>query len=267
MYGFLIKKSFCDGWDNLISMIITNVIILFTILGTMYVSSLAVKLDNILIIGAIFIVACVLISILVFAYGENAAEIADFNGISLGDYFKAIPGVLKDGTLFGLLVAAIVIVSFFAFDYYFVQMNSLLGIFFGGVILWCDVIAALTLQWFLPLRSILHNDFKKCLKKSFIIFFDNTGFSVLVAFYDLICVAFTVLFIGFLPGFAGILINNTNALRIRMYKYDYLDEHPELNNRKDRKHIPWEELIYDDREALGPRKLKSFLFPWKEEER
>ena len=52
----------------------------------------------------------------------------------------------------------------------------------------------------------------------------------------------------------------------RLYKYDYLEEHPELTTKKERRHIPWEELIYEDRETLGPRKLKSFIFPWKDQE-
>ena len=69
---------------------------------------------------------------------------------------------------------------------------------------------------------------------------------------------------GFLPSFAGILINKANALRIRLYKYDYLEEHPEIKTKKERNYIPWDELIQDDKDALGPRKLRSFLFPWKD---
>jgi len=267
MYGFLLKKSFCDGWDNLLSVIVTNVILLFTLLGSLYLAALSAKLENTLILVAIFVVACVLISILTFAFGDCAAEIANFNGIGFADYFKAIPGVLKDGSLFGLLVAVVTILSGFAFDYYFIQMQSLVGVFLGSLILWLDVFLMLSLQWFLPIRSLMHNDFKKCLKKCFIIFFDNTGFTILVGLHTLLSLAFTVLFIGFLPGFSGILIHNTNALRLRLYKYDYLEEHPELQTKKDRKNIPWEELIYDDRETLGPRKFRSFLFPWKDEEK
>ena len=110
----------------------------------------------------------------------------------------------------------------------------------------------------------MHNNFRKCLRKCFIIFFDNTGFSILVALNNLVLFIFSVLFVGLIPSIGAMVINNQNNLRIRLYKYDYLEEHPELNNKKDRKKIPWEELIYDDRETLGPRKFKSFLFPWKE---
>ena len=94
---------------------------------------------------------------------------------------------------------------------------------------------------------------------------DNTGFSIIMAFYNLLLIALSILPIGFFPSLAGVSISRHNAFRLRMYKYDYLEEHPELKTVKERKKIPWEELIYDDREALGPRKLRSFLFPWKEE--
>ena len=94
---------------------------------------------------------------------------------------------------------------------------------------------------------------------------DNTGFSVFMGFYILILMVLSVLPIGFFPSVAGISIAKQNAFRIRMYKYDYLEQHPELKTPRERRKIPWEELIYEDREALGPRKLRSFLFPWKEE--
>jgi len=265
MYGFLLKKSFCDGWDNLLSLVVTNVIILFATMGLLTLAAYAAKLSNNIVFALLFVAACIIISILIFAYGELAADIANFNGVSLVEYFKQIPKVLKDGTLFGLFISAAAIVSLLAFDYYFLQMQSLVGVFLGGLILWCDIFLILALQWFLPIRSLMHNGFRKCLKKSFIVFFDNTGFSLLVALYSLVCLILTVLTVGFVPGASGILINTTNALRIRLYKYDYLEEHPELQGKRDRKKIPWEELIYEDRETLGPRKLKSFLFPWKEE--
>lgn len=264
MYGFLIKKNFCDGWDNLFSLLITNVVFLFAGMGLILLNGLCANTNLLSLV--MFIVTIIVVSILIFAYGDTAANISNFNGIHLADYFKAIPGVLKDGSLFGLMVAGICLVSSVAIRYYFIETNSLLGFAMGAVIIWVDLFCVLSLQWFVPIRSLMHNNFKKCLKKSFLIFFDNTGFSILCALYNLLMIAFSVLFIGFFPSIAGISIANTNALRIRLYKYDYLEEHPELKTKRERKKIPWEELIYEDRECLGPRNLKSFIFPWRNED-
>jgi len=265
MFGFLIKKNFCDGWDNLLNVLIGNLVFLFGGVGLLLLNTLVS--ENSILIMIAFVGTIVILSILAFAYGDNAANIANFNGVGLLDYFKAIPGVLKDGALFGLFISAVLIISGFSLRYYFMEVQSMIGFGIGCLLVWIDFFIFLAMQWFLPVRSLMKNNFKKCLKKSFILLFDNTGFTVAMAFYNIILLALSVVCIGFFPSMAGIEIANTNALRLLLYKYDYLEEHPELKTKKERRKIPWEELIYEDRQILGPRKLKSFLFPWKEEEK
>lgn len=264
MFGFLIKKNFCDGWDNLFSLVLINVIFLFAGIGLLFLN-IATSVHPLLIVLGI-IVSFIIANILIFAYGDSAAQIADFGSPSLKEYFLAIPGVLKDASLFGLIYSLVIIFSGFSMKYYFFEANSTVGFVLGAAIAWFDLFFILSMQWFLPLRSLMHNNFKKCFKKSFIIFFDNTAFSIGMAIYDIILAALSVACIGFFPSMAGITLAKTNALRLRLYKYDYLEEHPELKTKRERSKIPWEELIYEDRETLGPRKLKSFLFPWKEED-
>lgn len=273
MYSFIIKKSFCDDWDNLLTVIVVNVIALalglLLLMGFSTIANSPIASDEnsysaVILMISTLLISSILISIVNFAFGELSAEIANFNGARLVDFFKAIPGVLKDAVLFGLLVSGIIIVSLFCVDFYFVKMQSIIGFFIGSLILWLDIFAFLALQWFVPIRSLMHNNFKKCLKKCMIIFLDNTGFSVWMGIHNLILTAASVLLIGLFPSFAGILIAKTNALRLRLYKYDYLEEHPELTTKAERRNIPWEELIFDDRETLGPRKFRSFIFPWKE---
>lgn len=273
MYGFILKKNFCDAWDNLLSVVITNVIFLFTILGTICLSAFFTQRCSETITDVVFysvqalilFLGLFILSIIAFSYGEQAAKITDFCGIGLGDFFKAIPGVLKDAFFFSLFVGAVIFVSGYSLTYYFKQ-QSFLGLCVGALLFWIDLFVFLSLQWFVPIRSAMHNSFKKTLKKCFIIFFDNTGYTFLLTLNNLVMIAISVLFIGFIPSIAGMMIAGQNALRIRLYKYDYLEEHPELKTRKERKQIPWEELIFDDREKVGPRKLRSFLFPWKDEQ-
>ena len=44
---------------------------------------------------------------------------------------------------------------------------------------------------------------------------------------------------------------------------DWLEENDAFNDIEKRRNIPWDELLEEDKESLGPRKLASFLFPWK----
>lgn len=265
MFGFIIKKNFCDGWDNLLNLLIANLTFLFAGVGLLMLNALIGEKS--LLVLVCFVFGVIVLSIIMFAYGEIAAKIADFNGVGLLDFFRAIPGVLKDAVLYGLLISAIIFVAAYAIPYYFLQVGGLFGLAISCLLLWIVIFTFLALQWFIPIRSLMKNNFKKCLRKSFIILFDNTGFTLLVTLYNLVMTVLSVACLGFFPSMGGILIGNCNALRILLYKYDYLEEHPELTTRQQKRKIPWEELIYEDRQTLGPRKFKSFIFPWREEEK
>ena len=113
------------------------------------------------------------------------------------------------------------------------------------------------------------NNFRKCFKKSFIIFFDNAAFSFVMLVYNLLLLALSFVLFFLLPGINGITLSNTNALRLRLYKYDWLEEHPDyVNNRDKRADVPWDELLADDsaRENLlrssfrGNKALHKVLF-------
>ena len=267
MFGFIIKKNFCDGWDNLLSVVLSNLVFLFSGLGMVILNGLASKTESQIILFLALVFGVVFLSVLVFAYSDTAAHIANFDGIHLLDFFKAIPGALKDGALFGLMNIAVFFISSFSIRYYIVDSGTLLGFALGCAIFWIDFFYLLAMQWFIPIRALMHNNFRKCFKKSFIILFDNTGFSLLMGLYNLVLLALSVLCVGFFPSMAGLLIADTNALRVLLYKYDYLEEHPELTDKKQRRQIPWDDLLAQDREILGPRPIRSFLFPWKDDQR
>ena len=95
MFWFIIKKNFCDGWDNLLSVIMVNLIFLFTGIGLVLLNGLLAPYPWPALLALIF--SAVVLSIEVFAYSDSAAHIANFDGIHIFDYFKAIPGALKDG--------------------------------------------------------------------------------------------------------------------------------------------------------------------------
>ena len=72
-------------------------------------------------------------------------------------------------------------------------------------------------------------------------------------------------FLAFLaPGFSGLLLAWNNAFRLRMYKYDWMEQHPEIPIQTARKQIPWDELLAEDRETVGSRSIRNLIFPWKD---
>ncbi len=139
-------------------------------------------------------------------------------------------------------------------------MKNLLGIFAAAVVFWTVLIIVLAFQFFFAIRARLDKKLKKVIKKSFIIFFDNPGLCIF-SFIITIIILVVSFFLAFLaPGPAGVLLFLDEALRLRLLKYDWLEAHPEANRKK----IPWDELLEEEREKTGTRSFRSFIFPWKD---
>ena len=45
-------------------------------------------------------------------------------------------------------------------------------------VLFAAIIVCLALQWYIPLSVLIEGDFKKLVKKSFVVLFDNFAFSI-----------------------------------------------------------------------------------------
>ena len=275
MFGFYLKKTLCDIWDNLFHSIVVN---FFTIAVALvcfalwyYMGSLSVPdYMETLVTVFLILVTCMIMGVVLIAEGDNCARIANFETAHFGLYFKNLIPSLKDGLLFGLIIAAYIIVAMTGLPYYFRiwlpedgSQGSLLGLFLMSIVFWFEVISVFSLQWFIAVRSLMHNSVLKTLKKCYIIFFDNVWFSIGVFVNNIVIAAISVFTFGIICGSTGLTISVTDALRLRLYKYDWLEVNPDLTP-KERKDVPWADLIAKDKKILGPRKFKSFIFPWKE---
>ena len=219
-----------------------------------------------------FVLCAGVLMIALFAWGANAAKLADFRSPSFGVFFSALKLVWKIGFAFGALVAIALLLARFAIAYYlslYFKDGSLLALIVTAALGWFLLVSAIALQYFIPLYFLQENNgFAKCLKKSFIIFYDNVFFSIELFVYNVILFALSCFLLMLVPGLNGITLSSTNALRLRLYKYDWIEKMSETdpefeNNRDKRNEVPWDELLADDKESLGPRKLGSFIFPWR----
>lgn len=271
MFKFFLKKNIADGWDNFFFLILQNVIPLALGIGSFFAIRFSSQINPML-PNLAFILCGGIFSIFVFACGMNAAKIANYDSATLVLFFKSIKHVWKIGFAFGVMVSVGAMFLRFGIAYYlslYFKNGSSIGILFTAILGWFSVICVIALQWFIPLYFLQdENNFAKCLKKSFIIFFDNAGFSVGVFIYNIILTLLSGLVFGLVPGIGGLVLSSTNALRLRLYKYDWIEEMNEKepgfeNDRDKRSEVPWDELLAEDKETLGPRKLGSFIFPWK----
>jgi len=257
MIGFLIKKSFFDTWDNLFKIAIVN-------LGFIASLSIPIFLPQLLEPVPLLGMAALLIGILwCFVYLSAAAlslrALSDYGNFGFADFFANLKIVWP----FGLIMGGIVFLGYCLCTIvipFYLSMQSIVGILFAALIFWTLVVAVLALQFFFAIRARLDTKLTKVLRKSFVVFFDNAGFCVFSFIYSVIFLTLSVFLAFLFPGPAGILLFLDEGLRLRLLKYDYLEENPEADRRK----IPWDALLIEERERTGTRSLRSFIFPWKD---
>ncbi|MFC2614576.1 MAG: hypothetical protein ACFNYQ_03510 [Treponema sp.] len=261
MIGFFLKKNFFDGWDNFLLLALFNIaviLIVFLFFGLAYL------LSSIFVLSVLCLFVCIiLIGILLLTVSNLMSHIADYKSFSFKEIGGEIRRTWRHGALFALIESFCWIVAEVAVPYYF-SFQNFLGLFLGVTVVWIFAVIQLSLLWFFPIRSRLESNFCKCLKKCFIVFFDNTGFTLFMLLYSAVLIIITP-FLAFLaPGFSGLLLAWNNAFRLRMYKYDWMEQHPEIPIQTARKHIPWDELLAEDRETVGSRSIRNLIFPWKD---
>ena len=259
MIGFLIKKGFFDIWDNLLIVGLMNIGYLIP-LGLFYLTVGVIAAEA----STALIVALLLLSLLVFSFYSLVVNAMAFG---FSRYKKSGFAAIKEAfryhwghaLLYFCICVAIGITLFFDIWFYF-AMGTYFGIIMGMILLWVVVAFVLALQYFFPLCFHMEADKPfKTLKKSFLLVADNFGVTMFLALRTVIDLALTILTATLLPGLCGICLSRMDTVKLLMKKYDFLEENPDAT----RKDINWEDLLYEERQLVGPRSLKSMIFPWK----
>jgi uncharacterized membrane protein YesL len=257
MIGFFIKKSFFDGWDHLFAVLLLN-------LGFIAAAAVGLALPEAFGLSGPAAIAFVAVALAAasiwFSTCVHALKgVSDFGSFYLRDLGAYLKQGLVPGLQTGLFTVGCYLILSVGLPFY-LQVGGIMGALAAGVVFWCTVVMVLALQYYIPLRARLGGGLRKNLRKSFILFFDNPGFSFFLFLYCAVNLALSLCLAFLIPGFAGVALAEDVALRLRLYKYDWIEEHPEENRRR----VPWDELLEEDRELVGKRTLKGMFFPWKE---
>lgn len=274
MLGFFFKKNFYDGWDNVLFIFVPNLILdVFFLIGggLFYLGTKVNGTAGIIIWGCTVLLVITAGSILSLAWAESAAKIADYESAEIKPFFTSLKTCIKDGILYGIVLFAVLLVSAAGIIFYFRPVSGatlpFIGLMAGSVFFWIMLTIISALFWYPSLRAIMHNPFKKSIKKCFIILFDNIGSCVVLGIYNFFLLIISIVMVGLAPGLGGIGLSRVNFLRILLKKYDYLEiAEKEAAGKKPvfRNKIPWQELLKEEIEITGSRSIKSFFMPWKE---
>ncbi|MGA2640554.1 MAG: hypothetical protein ABSG21_06580 [Spirochaetia bacterium] len=257
MFGFLIKKAFFDMWDNMFRILLMNlgyylVLAIFILLAPLFVS-VTPLLDATLIAGiAIFALYTGVVS-------RMCSEIADYKQPGFSDIFRFLKESCASSLLLALAIGVYVFVVSIAFQFYG-GLKSLAGPLAIALLFWVTVGWVFASQYFFPIQSRLDRKFRKIFRKTFLVFFDNPGFSIGLFLCSLVVLVVSFFTFLLLPGISSILLLWNAAFKLRLYKYDWLEQNAGSNRRR----IPWDALLVEERERVGKRSLKGMIFPWKE---
>jgi hypothetical protein len=257
MFGFLIKKAFFDMWDNLFRVVLMNLGYIACASGIIFLPGLLIGSTPLSL--AVLFLCIVILFVYTGGVSRVARDIVDYGTPGFGDFWVSVKQTALSSTIFAAIVAVHIFILSYVFPFYG-GLKSIVGPLALAFVFWVSLLWALSCFYFFPVQSRLNTDIRKVVRKMLLLFFDNTLFTlglVLGSLLVLVVSGFTAFLI---PGVASVLVWLNVALKIRLYKYDYIEQHPEANRRK----IPWDALLIDDRERVGKRTLRGMIFPWKE---
>ncbi len=258
MTGFFIKKAFFDGWDNMITLVVMNLgylIVLLSLYG-------AFSLLQVAVVPAVLAFICAIGVHAFYTSGIHYMSATLVTGRS-GEFSLFLTGVKtmwKHALLLWGMETIAATLMVFVIPFY-LSLHSVIPMILAVLLFWVLIIIALATLYYYPVAIRFPGDRPlKSAKKAMVIVADNLGFSLFMGLYQIFLLAFSIFLATIIPGVGGMAVSRNGALSLLMLKYDYLEEHPEA----DRKHLPWDDLLFDERAKLGHRSLRSIIFPWKD---
>lgn len=257
MVGFFVKKVFFDGWDNLFQIAAFNAVHLALF-------SAFIVLPAALGSGTLIMIAATLVGVMVISVWQAACvgamnEAAEYRTPQFRKALSGLKAALVPGIFTGVVLILVGFSITVGIPFYLMQKN-LLGMMAASLLFWISVAAMLTIQYFLPLMVRRGGGIKANLKASMTLFLDNPGFSFFLFIHSFISLALSLVVAFLAPGLAGIALATTDAVKLRIRKYEWLEANPGANRKK----IPWADLLKEDKELVGTRTLKGMIFPWKD---
>ena len=260
MIGFLLRKTLYDLWDNMFRIVALNLGFIASLAIPVFLPQLAGKYFNSAALEMILTAMGILVCFIYLAAASLCvSSISDYGFFGFKDFINNLKIAWRPGLVTGAFVFLLFMVVTLIMPFY-LGFEGPVGLALAAFIFWITVFAVLSFQFYFTIYSRLGRKVFKSLKKCMIISLDNSGFSLFLIIHNLIVLLISVIFVFMFPGPAGILLYLDEALRLRLLKYDWLEENPDANRRK----IPWDALLIEEREKTGTRSFRNFIFPWKD---
>jgi hypothetical protein len=237
---------------NLGFVAVTAVPVFLPKLAAMFIDSQALEIA----LSAFGIFLC---TIYLAVAAHSLKSISDYGSFGFAGFFRNLKIAWPAGLVMGALVFILFLVLTVVIPFY-MSIESPVGLVLAMVVFWTTIFAVLSFQFYFTVCARLGTNLIKAFRKCMIISLDNSGLSLFLLLHNAAALVLSVVFAFMFPGPAGVLLYIDEALRLRLLKYDWLDANPGANRRK----IPWDAILIEEREKTGVRSLKNFIFPWKD---
>ena len=257
MFGLLIKKTFFDMWDNFILILILNVGFLVSLAAPLYLS-IFLK-SNSLLFSLILIIGIIIFFIYTGIVSKMTQDITNYRSPGIRDFLNYLKQTYPTSIFFAIL--NIIFFSMISITLpFYNNMGFPFGIIIYSILFWITLFYFLSAQLFFPIQARIGRGFKDSIKKMFLICIDSPGFSIGLIIGNIFIILISSFLFFLIPGPTSILLWLNVGVKLRLYKYEYLEKNPEA----DRKNIPWHDLLKNDKNNVGKRTFKSMIFPWKQ---
>ena len=285
MFGFQISKWFWNLWDHLLTIVLLNLLGL-TIWGIcflLYDEFLTRDVTTVMMVIVLGVIG--ILSLFLFTLLQHFSALVNYSIAKFGqsdwkrNFRKAWqkPSVMA-ALLFDILFFVCIIVYYISWQFYYLQ-GDLGSLFALGLLFWLALLFFLGFGFYFPLLVREEFSLKKAFFQSYLVCWDNFLLAI-----GLGISALFMLIMSFMPpimlfwGFTGLGLWYEVSLRILYYKYEYLkqlqqgESFDDLSKKSNMKLpiqckktvIPWRFLLREERERIGPRSWRNFIFPWKD---
>jgi len=256
MFLFCIKKTFFNMWDNMLDIFLMNVVMI------LLVCSLGLLLGMAYPVPYLFFICLfsgfLLLNFYLGAVSRYTMDISDHAKGGIKIFLQYLISSWKQSIVSSVIMFLLLELAVDIIPYYF-SSESIVSLIIMLLLFQVWIIIFLSGLFYLPVSFRLTSKIRKSIQASILLLFENRGFTFYMLFGIIIILFISLLFLFLLFGPATIMLWINVCVKLRLYKYDYLEKHPLANKKK----IPWPELISKDEELIGERTLRGLIFPWK----
>lgn len=258
MVGFFFKKSFFDGYDNFLKLILFNFLYAAITVGGIW-SSFFFFSDRPILLFLCFYLTSFLTAFYSFGVNFFLYKWSCYEKGYLNDCVRQYRGNFKCIVVFSIILFFFLFVIPFT-QYLYLSESNPIGFLVTMVLFGFEILFLFVVQFYYPVCYYSELSAKSVINICLAYSFDNIPYSLILAIRSVFDLALTVVSLGIIPGIGGIGLSGMTMVRLLTERYQFLEKNESLS----KKDADWNTILASDKVSTGKRTLRNMIFPWKD---